>query len=55
MDLPCMISHARPDMVGFSNDGPAEADNVISAVQSVSEQAGIDPYVSSNVMKGSKS
>ncbi|KAL8939581.1 MAG: hypothetical protein Q9216_003283 [Gyalolechia sp. 2 TL-2023] len=50
MDLPCMISHARPDMVGISNDGPDEADNVISAIQSVSEQAGIDPRIPFAVM-----
>ena len=49
MSLACIISHARPDMVTFSNDGPDEADNVISAVQSVSQQAGIDPYVSAEL------
>lgn len=50
MSLSCIISHARPDMVGFSNDGPDEADNVISAIQAVSQQAGIDPYVSFRIM-----
>ncbi|KAL8723206.1 MAG: hypothetical protein Q9225_000472 [Loekoesia sp. 1 TL-2023] len=50
ISLPCMISHARPDMVGFSNDGPDEADNVISAVQAVSQEARIDPRIAFAVM-----
>ncbi|KAL8745907.1 MAG: hypothetical protein Q9184_007815, partial [Pyrenodesmia sp. 2 TL-2023] len=42
ISLDCLISRGRADMVSHSKDGPDEADNVISAVQSVAGQAGID-------------
>ncbi|KAI4205941.1 MAG: hypothetical protein LQ350_000126 [Teloschistes chrysophthalmus] len=45
MSLDCLINHSRPDMVGSSNDGPDEADDVIAAVQSVAQSAGIDARI----------
>ncbi|KAI4251178.1 MAG: hypothetical protein LQ352_005015 [Teloschistes flavicans] len=45
MSLSCLINHSRPDMVGSSNDGPDEADDVIAAVQSVAQSADIDPRI----------
>ncbi|KAL8933276.1 MAG: hypothetical protein Q9211_005868 [Gyalolechia sp. 1 TL-2023] len=45
LDLPCIISRTRAAMVAYADNGPDEAENVISAIQSVSGQAGIDPRI----------